>query len=180
MGAQGERVQHVGVLVPSFAQTDREGQARIAAFLDTLRKLGWVEGRNLQITYRFAAGEPGRRRAAAQELVRSVPDLIVVVADSALADVQRLTSTIPVVFIQVGDPIGSGHVASLARPGGNITGFSSNPPSMGGKWLGVLKEAAPNVVRAAVVFGSDSGNNPEFVRAAESGAGIAWGSNYPY
>jgi putative ABC transport system substrate-binding protein len=168
---QGERVRRIGVLVPSFAQTDREVQARVAAFLESLRKLGWVEGRNFQITYRFAAGEPDRLKDAAEELVRSTPDVVVAVANGALAEFQRLTNTIPVIFIQVGDPVGSGYVVSLNRPGGNITGFSSNPPSMGGKWLGVLKEAAPNVVRVAMLFGSGQRNNLNFLRAAENGAG---------
>jgi putative tryptophan/tyrosine transport system substrate-binding protein len=167
---QGERMRRIAMLAPSFAQTDREGQARIAAFLDTLRRLGWVEGRNVEIAYRFGAGEPDRGKAAAEELVRSAPDVLVGVTNSAMAELQRLTSTIPVVFLQVGDPVDSGFVASLARPGGNITGFQSIPRSMGGKWLGVLKEAAPNTSRAAVLFGSDVANNVAMLHAAETGA----------
>jgi putative ABC transport system substrate-binding protein len=165
-----ERMRRIGMLVPSFAQTDREGQARMAAFLDTLRKLGWVEGRNIEIAYRYSAGDAERRKAAAEELIRLTPNVIVGVANQAVANMKRLTSTIPVVFLQVGDPVGEGFVASLAQPGANITGFSSNPPSMAGKWLGVLKEAAPNVSRVAVLYGSDGANNIRFLSTAEAGA----------
>jgi putative ABC transport system substrate-binding protein len=168
---QAERMRKLGMLITSFAQSDREGQARIAAFLDTLRKLGWVDGRNLAISYRFVAGEAAdRRRTAAKELVGPAPDAIMVIANSGVIELQRLTKTIPIVFVQVGDPVGSGFVASLAHPGGNITGFSSIQPSMGGKWLGVLKEAAPGVSRVAMLYGSDVPNNLGFLHAAEAGA----------
>jgi putative ABC transport system substrate-binding protein len=163
-------MRRIGVLIPNYAQTDREAQARITVFLDTLRKLGWVEGRNIQIEYRFGAGDANHRRLAAEELVRSAPDVIVGVANAAVAELHPLTRTIPIVFTQVGDPVGSGFVPSLARPGGNITGFSSNPASMGGKWLGVLKEAAPNMNRAAVLYGSDLANSRRFLQSAEIGA----------
>jgi putative ABC transport system substrate-binding protein len=166
--ARAEQPQRLGVLIANYAQTDREGQASIAAFLDTFQKLGWVDGRNVRIEYRWAAGDPDRAKAAAAELVRSTPDAIVVTTAPALAELHRLTSTIPIVFIQVGDPVGSGFVASLARPGGNITGFQAFEPTMGGKWLGVLKEAAPNLSRAAVLFSSDAGPNVAYLRAAEA------------
>lgn len=164
---QGERVRRVGMLIASFAQTDREGQTRIAAFLDTFQKLGWIDGRNVRLDYRWNAGVADREKAYAAELVRLAPDVIVVAANPALAELQRLTSTIPIVFTQVADPVGSGFVASLPRPGANITGFQTNYPAMGGKWLGVLKEAAPNIRRAVVLFGSDSAANVELVRATE-------------
>ena len=167
---QAERVRRIGMLIPNFALTDREGQARVAAFLDTLRRLGWVEGRNVEIAYRFGAGTADRGMAAAEELVRSTPDVIVGVTNTAIAELLRLTNTSPIVFIQVGDPMGSGFVAGLARPGGNITGFQSIEPSMGGKWLGVLKEAAPNVGRVAVLFISKQSNNVAMLHAAEAGA----------
>jgi putative ABC transport system substrate-binding protein len=167
---QRERMRRVGALIPSFGQADREGQARIAGFLDTLRKLGWADGRNVEITYRFAGGEVGRNKSAAEELVRLAPDVILAVANNAVAELQQLTSTIPVVFLQVGDPVGDGFVTNLPRPGGNVTGFSSIPASMGGKWLGVLKEAAPNVRRAALLYGSGGFNNVRFLRTAEAGA----------
>jgi putative tryptophan/tyrosine transport system substrate-binding protein len=109
--AQQDRVRRIGMLI-LYSQTDREGQARIAAFLDTLQKLGWTDGRNVRIEYRWIAGDVDREKASAAELVRSTPDLIVVSGWTALAELHRLTSTIPVVFTQVSDPVGSGFVAS--------------------------------------------------------------------
>jgi putative ABC transport system substrate-binding protein len=153
---QREKMRRIGVLLAAYTQTDREGQTRIAAFLDTLGRLGWNDGRNIQIEYRWAAGDADRGKAFAAELVRSAPDVIVVNGYPALAELHRLTNMVAIVFTQVSDPVGSALVASLARPGGNITGFSNFEPEMGGKWVGVLKEAAPNVSRVAVVFGSDT------------------------
>jgi putative ABC transport system substrate-binding protein len=168
--ARAQQPRRIGVLVANYAQTDREGQARIAAFLDTFQRLGWTEGRNVRIEYRWDAGDAERIKAWAAELVHSAPDLIVVATNAGLAELHRLTSTIPIVFAQVSDPVGSGFVAGLARPGGNITGFQTFEPAMGGKWLGVLKEAAPNLSRMAVLFGSDSASNVAFLRAAEAAA----------
>jgi putative ABC transport system substrate-binding protein len=160
-----ERMRRVAVLAPDYLQDDREGQARAAAFLDTLRKQGWSEGRNVHIEYRWGID---RLNAFAAELVHLSPDVIVADGNIALAELHRLTSTIPVVFVQVSDSVGSGFVPSLARPGGNMTGFENFEPTIGGKWLGVLKEAAPNVSRAAVLFGSNSTANVAFLRAAQS------------
>src|SRR5262249_50292954 len=111
---QVERVRRIGVLVGTYAQTDREGPDRIAVFLDTFRRLGWSDGRNVRIDYRWGAGDADRSRAFAAELVRSTPDVIVVVNNSTLAELHRLTRTIPIVFTQVSDPVGSGFVAGLA------------------------------------------------------------------
>jgi putative tryptophan/tyrosine transport system substrate-binding protein len=166
---QDERVRRIGVLI-NFAQTDREGQASVAAFVATLQRLGWIDGRNLRIDYRWSAGESERIKVAAAELVRSAPDAIAVANSPALGELRRLTSTIPLIFTQVGDPVDAGFVTNLARPGGNITGFSAFEPEMGGKWLGVLKEAAPNLRRAAVLFGSDTPNARAMLRAADSAA----------
>ena len=167
LAGRAQQPRRVGVLMPLYSKTDREGQASIAAFLDTFQKLGWTDGRNVRIEYRWGAGDAERTKAAANELVHSAADVIVVASTPALAELHRLTSTIPLVFVQVGDPVDTGFVASLARPGGNITGFQSFEPAMGGKWLGVLKEAAPNLTRAAVRFGSDSGPTIAFLHAAE-------------
>ena len=156
---QGDRVRRIGVLAAAYAQTDREGQAAIAAFLDTFQRLGWTDGRNVRIEYRWGAGNAERIKASAAELVRSAPDAIVVSAGPALAELHRLTGTIPIVFNQVADPVDSGFVSNLARPGGNITGFQGFDPAMGGKWLGLLKEAAPNLSRVAVLFGSHIASN---------------------
>jgi putative tryptophan/tyrosine transport system substrate-binding protein len=165
---QGERVRRIGVLINTYAQTDREGQARVAAFLDTFRRLGWSDGRNVRIEYRWGAGDTDREKAVAAELVHTAPDVIVAVSNPTLAELRRLTNAIPIVFAQVSDPVGSGIVASLARPGGNITGFQNFEPAIGGKWLGVLKEAVPTMNRTAVLFGSDAPANVAFLRAAEA------------
>jgi len=168
LAARAQQPRRIGVLMSAYSQTDREGQARIGAFLDTFQRLGWFDGRNVQIQYRWDAGDADRIKASAAELVHSAPDVIVVVNNPTLAALQPLTRTIPIVFIQVSDPVGSGFVAGLARPGGNITGFQNFEPTMGGKWLGVLKEAAPNMERAAVLFGSDIAVNIAYLRAAEA------------
>jgi len=168
LAARAQQPRRVGVLVANYVHTDREGQASVAAFLDTLQRLGWTDGRNVRIEYRWGAGDPERAKVAAAELVRSAPEAIVVAAAPALAELHRLTSAIPIVFTQVGDPLEAGFVASLARPGGNVTGFQAFEATMGGKWLGVLKEAVPNLNRAAVLFGSDARPNVAFLRAAEA------------
>jgi putative ABC transport system substrate-binding protein len=168
LAARAQQPRRIGVLISAYLQADREGQARVAAFLDTLQKLGWTDGRNVRIEYRWGAGDGERIKAAAGELLRSALDVIVVTSGPALAELHRLTSTIPTVFAEVGDPVGSGFVAGLARPGGNITGFQAFDSAMGGKWLGVLKEAAPNLSRVAVLFGSDAAANVALLRAAEA------------
>jgi putative tryptophan/tyrosine transport system substrate-binding protein len=165
---QANRVPRIGVLIASFAQSDREGQARVAAFLDTLQKLGWSDGRSVRIEYHWGAGDTQREKAIVAELVRSAPDMIVAVGNATLVELRRLTSTIPIVFTQVSDPVGSGIVAGIARPGGNITGFQNFERAMGGKWLGVLKEAVPDITRAAVLLGSDAPANVAFLHAAEA------------
>jgi putative tryptophan/tyrosine transport system substrate-binding protein len=168
LAARAQQPRRIGVLISTWSQTDREGQASIAAFLDTFQRLGWTDGRNVRIEYRWGAGDSERIKASAAELVRSAPDAIVVATSLALAELQRLTSTIPIVFTQVSDSVDSGFVAGLARPGGNITGFQSFDPAMGGKWLGLLKEVAPNLSRVAVLFGSDLASNVAILRAAEA------------
>jgi putative ABC transport system substrate-binding protein len=165
--ARAQQPRRIGMHIANYAQTDREGQANIAAFLATFERLGWTDGRNVRIAYRWDAGDAERITASAAELVHSAPDVIVVSGGGGLTELHRLTSTIPIVFAQVADPIGSGFVAGLARPGGNITGFQSFDPAMGGKWLGLLKEAAPNLSRVAVLFGSDIANTVALLRATE-------------
>jgi len=167
LAGRAQQPRRVGVLMPLYSQTEREGQASIAAFLDTFQRLGWTDGRNVRIEYRWTAGDAERQKTAAEELVHSAPDAIVVAGSPALADLQRLTSTTPIVFTQVGDPVAAGFVASLARPGGNVTGLQGYEPAMGGKWLGVLKEAVPNLRRAAVLFGSDGAASVGYLRTAE-------------
>jgi ABC-type uncharacterized transport system substrate-binding protein len=163
-----DRMPRIGVLVANYAQTDPEGQARVAAFANTLQDLGWTGGRNARIEVRWFVEDLERAKANAAELLGSAPDVIVVSGNPMLAELQRLTRAIPIVFVQVSDPVGGGFVTNLAQPGGNITGFQNFEPAMGGKWLGILKAAATNLNRVAVLLGSDSAANVAFLRAAEA------------
>ncbi len=151
---QGERVRRIGVLM-GRAESDPEGQSYAAAFLRGLAALGWMPGRNLKIDSRWQAGDIGQAQAFANELVELRPDLLVANSTSSLSPMQRATRSIPIVFVGIADPVGQGFVPSLARPGGNMTGFGLEEPSMGAKWVELLKEISPRVARAAVLF------NPE-------------------
>jgi putative tryptophan/tyrosine transport system substrate-binding protein len=147
---QAHRMRRIGVLM-NFASDDTEGQARLAAFHQGLQQLGWTVGRNVQIDYRWGAGDADRIRKLAAELVELAPDVILSAGSPSVAALQQATRTVPIVFVGVVDPVSSGFVDSLARPGGNITGFHVYEYSIAGKWLGLLKEIAPNVTRAAVI-----------------------------
>jgi putative tryptophan/tyrosine transport system substrate-binding protein len=147
---QGERARRIGVLMP-YQANDSQAQARNAAFLQGLQQLGWTVGQNIQIDYRWSGGNPDDIRRDAAELVARAPDVILAPGSSTVAPLRQATRTIPIVFPLIPDPVGSGFVNSLARPGGNITGFTSYDYSIGAKWLEVLKEIAPNVTRAAVI-----------------------------
>jgi putative ABC transport system substrate-binding protein len=146
-----KRVLRVGALI-GFAEHDPATQRRVAAFLKGLADLGWTLDRNVAIDFRYGAGDADRNRAFAKELVSLNPDVIFVNSTSATTAVQRETTIIPVVFATVSDPVGSGFVASLARPGGNITGFVNVEASIAGKWLGLLKEVAPDIKRAGLMY----------------------------
>jgi ABC-type uncharacterized transport system substrate-binding protein len=148
--AQSAHVRRVGVLMP-YPETAPEGQARIAAFAQQLRQLGWIDGRNLQVDIRWATNDAQRIRRDATELVALTPDAIVATANPAVAALQQATRSIPIVFVQTADPVGAGFVDSLARPGGNITGLTPFEFGISAKWLELLKEIAPNVARAAVL-----------------------------
>jgi putative ABC transport system substrate-binding protein len=147
---QGERMRRIGVLSPLPAD-DPEAKARIAAFLQALAELGWVDGRNVRIDARWGAGDTDRIRRYAAELVALAPDVILATSTATVAPLQRATRTVPVVFASVIDPVGAGFVASLARPGSNITGFAIYEYGISGKWLELLKQIAPGVTRAAVL-----------------------------
>jgi len=162
--------RRVGMLLAAYTRDDRAGQARIEVFRQALQGLGWTGQRNVSLDTRFGDGNTGRIKSMASELVQSAPELIVVSGDPALAELQRLTKTLPIVFTQVSDPVDSGFVASLARPGGNITGFQNFEPEMGGKWLGMLKELVPKLNRAAVLFNAGAAPHAVFLRAAEAAA----------
>ena len=148
---QPDRMRRIGVLM-GFAESDSEAQAYFAAFREELQKLGWTEGRNIRIDTRWAAADAEAIQRFAQELVALQPDLILSQVTLTTAALLQQTRTIPIVFAMVADPVGSGFVASLSRPGGNATGFASNEGSMSGKWLELLKEIAPRVARVAMLF----------------------------
>ena len=147
---QRERMWRVGVLM-NLPSDDPQSQARNAAFLQTLGGLGWIVGRNITIDYRWATGDLEQIRKSAAELVALAPDVIVAVGALNVAPLRQLTRTIPIVFTRVTDPVGNGFVESMARPGGNATGFALFEFGISPKWLELLKEIAPNVTRAAVV-----------------------------
>jgi putative ABC transport system substrate-binding protein len=166
-----ESVRHIGVLT-GFSENDQEAQRRVTAFLGRLRELGRTDGRNIHIDYRWGAGDASRIRAYAAELVRLTPDVILVNSSSVLRFLQQETSSIPIVFVQVSDPVASGFVASLAHPGGNITGFTPAETSMGGKWLDILKEVAPSTNAVAIILSSASPAGGAIWRAAEAVAPV--------
>src|SRR5262249_23295684 len=149
-GQQRERMRRVGVLM-NLGSDDAEGQARNAAFLQGLQELGWTVGRNVRIEYRWGAGDAELFPGHASELVRPPPDVILASGTPVTAALLQATRSVPIVFAQVIDPVANGFVESLARPGGNATGFTIFEYGLGGKWLELLKEIAPHVTRAAVL-----------------------------
>ena len=166
---QPDRMRRIGVLM-GFAEDDPEMKTRLAGFRQSLERLGWSEGRNVRIDYRFAVGSPDRFRAFAKELVALRPDLIFASTTPVAAALQQQSRSIPIVFVNVSDPIGSGLVASLARPGGNLTGLLLYEEGITGKWLAMLKEIAPQLERAAVIANPKSTPYDYFLRAAEARA----------
>ncbi len=148
---QRERMRRIGVLM-HLAADDPEGQSRLAAFLQGLQEAGWAVGRNVTIDVRWAAADIELMKRFARELVALQPDLIFASSTPATAAMVQATRTIPVIFVLVADPVGSGFVASLPRPGGNVTGFTPIVGSLGGKWAELLKEIAPRIARVALLF----------------------------
>jgi putative ABC transport system substrate-binding protein len=154
-GQQGDRIRRIGVLTP-YEGDDPIAKNLLSTFVKRLAELGWSEGRNLRMDVRWAAYNLDRVRMYAKELVDLQPDVILVDSTPQTAALQRETQTIPIVFVGVSDPIGSGFVASLSRPGGNITGFSNQDSTMGGKWVELLSEIAPDRRRVAAMFNPDT------------------------
>jgi putative ABC transport system substrate-binding protein len=146
-----QQTRRIGMLI-GYAENDPEIQARLTAFRQALEDNGWKEGRNVYIDYRFAPASPDQAQVFAKELVGLQPDVLVGNSTPATAALLQETSTIPIVFVGVSDPVGSHFVASIARPGGSTTGFTNFAPSMVGKWLEMLKLIAPSIARAAVIF----------------------------
>jgi putative tryptophan/tyrosine transport system substrate-binding protein len=165
---QRERLRRIGVLMTS-REDDANAQARLARFRQGLSELGWTEGRNIKVDYRWLGGDAAQAKANAAELVSQKPDVIVANNTPSLTAVRNETSTIPIVFVVVGDPVGQGFVSSLAHPGGNITGFTGIDFATGAKWLELIKEIVPQVrigrMASAGIAMGHSGGGPGSVSA---------------
>jgi putative tryptophan/tyrosine transport system substrate-binding protein len=158
---QAERMRRIGVLM-AYAESDPAAQAWVAAFREELLKLGWVEGRNIRIDTRWATADVELIQRFAKELVALQPELVVSTSTPSTASLLQQTHTIPIIFTNVSDPVGSGFVASLPRPGGNATGFSTIEGSLGGKWLELLMEIVPRVARVALLFNPATATYAEY------------------
>ena len=163
---QSEGVRRIGVLTGSGSPDDPDVKERYAAFLQRLQQLGWIDGRNLRIEAHRTASEPDDLRRHAVELAALAPDVILAGGTSTVGPLLQATRTVPIVFAGTADPVGAGLVASLARPGGNVTGFMQFEYSLAAKWLELLKQIAPSVTRAAVLrdptLTPESANSPSF------------------
>jgi putative ABC transport system substrate-binding protein len=166
---QSDRVRRIGALMP-FDENNPQGRLRYSAFTQALADLGWTDGRNVRMDLRWVGPDTNRIQALAQELVDLQPDIILAAATPVTAALQRETRTIPIVMANVADPVGSGFVAGLNQPGGNITGFATLEPSWGGKWLELLSEIAPGLKRAAIMFNPDTAPVSIFMTAVETAA----------
>ena len=171
---QPDRVRRIGMLM-GIAENDPEGHDRITAFRRGLRELGWTEGSNLHLEFRWAADDPNRMLAFAEELVNLTPDLIVALSPPALGALQQATRSVPIVFVQVTDPVGGGFVASLSNPGGNMTGFVSFEDTLSAKWLELLKEIAPGLSSVIVLRNPAAPSSSEFLMRAIVAAGSSLG-----
>jgi len=165
--AQQSAMPHIGVLMGT-SESDPEQRALVSTFVQALSNLGWQDGKNVGIEYRWAAGDANRLRSLAAELVSILPTVIFTQGTPATMAVQQESHPTPVVFVNVADPVGSGLIASLAHPGGNITGFTNYEEAIGGKWLELLKEVAPHVTRVAVIFNADNAGLSGSVHALEA------------
>jgi putative ABC transport system substrate-binding protein len=168
---QPARIRRIGVLLPFNNENDGPVRQLWPAFTQRLAELGWVEGRNIKFDVHFTTQSTDQIHRGAAELVASAPELIVVWSNPGLAAVKEATQSIAVVFALVGDPVGSGLVASLARPGGNITGFQNFEPTVGGKWLELLKEIMPGLRRVGLVYNQNIPANVDFLRVAQGLSG---------
>jgi putative tryptophan/tyrosine transport system substrate-binding protein len=153
---QGERVRRIGVLMP-YAADDPQARGYMEVFVQRLQELGWTTGRNVQIDYRWSPDYPSRGRAVAAELMALAPDVVLTTTGTLVSDLQSASRSVPIVFAAVADAVGSGRVESLARPGGNATGFDSTDFGLSPKWLELLKQIAPQTKRVAVLRGAGSG-----------------------
>jgi len=166
---QPERMRRIGVLMDGTA-VQASFQAELAAFKQGLRQLGWIDGQNLRIEVRWSGPGLTLKRIYAAQLIGLMPEVILVASTAGLTVIREATSTVPVVFVRVSDPVAQGFVADLRQPGGNITGFSAYEFSIGGKFLGLLKEIAPALSRVALMFAADSAFQSKFFSAMEAAA----------
>jgi putative ABC transport system substrate-binding protein len=167
LAQQGERVRKVGVLI-NIAENDPQLQAGLGQFRQVLQQLGWTEGRNIRIDMRFARSNFEQLPVLAKEVVASQPEVILVQTTPAVAALQKETRTIPTVFLYVSDPVGSGFISSLARPGGNLTGLLLYEEGIVGKWLGMLKEFAPQITHVTFISNPKTATYTYFLKAAEA------------
>jgi putative ABC transport system substrate-binding protein len=167
--AEKNGVRRVGVIM-GFAENDEVWQAYLASFRQGLQELGWTDGRNICFDYRFTGDSEERMRAMAEEVVGLTPDVILVSTNSVVSATLKATRSIPIVFTWVSDPVGSGFVANLPRPGGNITGFHNFEPAIGGKWVAFLKQIASDLRRVAVVHVPEVVPNVAFLHVIEAAA----------
>jgi ABC-type uncharacterized transport system substrate-binding protein len=165
--AQSNRLRRLAVLMGN-PEGDPRAQANLKALREGLRALGWIEGNNIRIDYRLAGGGPEQARTFARELIGTGPDVILCSSNQVTEIVRQEITSIPIVFVFVGDPVGSGFAASLEKPGGNSTGFANYENAIGGKWLQILHEIAPNVGRVGFIYHPDAPPNVGFYRAAEA------------
>jgi putative tryptophan/tyrosine transport system substrate-binding protein len=166
---QGEPMRRVGILLP-YPDGDADGQAYVAAFERGLQDLGWTEGRNIRFDIRWTGGDPDKARTFAKELIGMTPDVIVPSSNLVTTILQQETRTIPIVFVSGGDPVGSGYVASMAQPGGNITGFANWENTIAGKWVEALHEIAPQVSRVGFILHPETPGTVEQFRVAKAAA----------
>jgi len=167
---QDSRVRRIGVLVP-YAESDPENQARLGVLRQSLSNLGWWEGRNVSINYRFSVSTVEQGEVPAEQLMALQAEVIVAHGSPAMVALQKMTNTVPIVFVAVSEPVAQGFAQSLSHPGGNITGLSFLEPTLGGKWLELLKEVAPDVMRVATMFNPDGAPNAKlFFRSVQTAA----------
>ena len=164
-----DRIRRIGVL-NALAEDDAEAQLRTMIFQRRLRELGWIEGRTIQIEYRWSGGNPERISSDALELIAMKPDAVLAITTPAVLALRQATRSLPIVFTNVGDPVDSGFVESLARPGGNVTGIATFVNTMGGKWLELFKEIAPRVTRVTVILNPDNPTSRGVLRTIEAAA----------
>jgi putative ABC transport system substrate-binding protein len=166
-GQQPERMRRIGILT-LFTESDHEARSWTNALVQRLQELGWTDGRNLYIDYRWAADESSRAPVLAQELLKLQPDVIVACGGPAAIAIAQATHSVPIVFVQLVDPVSLGLVGNLAHPGGNVTGFTHFEPTIVGKWLQALKDVAPSVTRGAVIFDPDNPASAVWLRGVET------------